>query len=277
MRTRLLAILLGAATPITAIAAPVATPPAAPVELHIDALGIVPPDFATVGIAATGVGDDAETARGMLDANKAAVAAILSDKGIDPATLQWTDQSAQQVTYMCMEDSLCTGDMGEMIPVGQIPPAALAAAKEIRIDATDSNYTEPGTDEYGVTRLKVWSVKSEGKIRLANPSIVPDLAATFGATSQWSGAPDYGFLDRAASHRAALAKGLAQARAEADGYAASIGYRVVRISRLSNRGAPFSATDIFTMLSKTEGPNKDASFMASEFAPVGVDFVLAPK
>jgi uncharacterized protein YggE len=127
-------------------------------------------------------------------------------------------------------------------------------------------------------RARLWVLASEGTVQVDDLTKLNDVGTALHASGRWSAsATRYEFVDRARSRKAALADGLKQARAQADAYAASIGYRVVRIRAMSNTGAPFSVTDIFTMLSRTEGPGKDNKFMQSEFAPVGIDFVLAPK
>ena len=281
MRTGLVAVMIAVAmAPATARAAPpVATTVGRQIELHIDALGIAPPDYAMVGVSANGVGDSEAAARAALDAQKGSVAATLaSAAGVAPASVAWEDAPASEVTVSCMPGSGCMTDIGEIVAAELVPAKILAEARLKKVDSTDLDPEPIGIDEYGSTRVRLWIARAEGTARVENPSAVPELVSIFSQNSQWSSkSVAYEFNDRTASHKAALTDGLAKARAEADAYAASIGYRVVRIARLSNRGAPFSVTDMLTLMTRMDGPGKDASFLAAEFAPVGVDFVLAPK
>lgn len=94
------------------------------------------------------------------------------------------------------------------------------------------------------------------------------------------GDPGYEAADLAPAQRAARADALRTARAQADGYAASLGLRVVRIVRVTER----VGMDMFTLfmsdpdLARRMQPNRvNNSPVVDIFMFVGVDFALAPR
>jgi uncharacterized protein YggE len=86
--------------------------------------------------------------------------------------------------------------------------------------------------------------------------------------------------DPVAASRKAREQAIAKAKAEADAYAATLGYRVVRMTRVSNSAPPFSLLDMWRLMNIVD-------FNASRFQPsyyagitpatVEIDFVIAPK
>jgi hypothetical protein len=93
-------------------------------------------------------------------------------------------------------------------------------------------------------------------------------------------APSYSLSDDRAARRTARNQALATVRADAEAYAASLGMRVVRIVRVTERGGAD-----FMSLMLGEAPHLQNLFERRErrdrrvatYAIVGVDFALAPQ
>lgn len=291
-----------AASAMTALPASAAPPVAASatVDLHIDAVGIAPPDFAVAPVTINGSGTSREAAEAQLAGRRDTLMKTLAGLGVVAGKVKLGAVTVTEEDLVCY-DTMCNGDDGVAIPVSEIPEEAFLAddaAYGATVSASDEAcpdcavaapvvippppiampMADPSAyagDSYGMRRAHLWIATTEGTVQVDDIARVADAGAAISAVGKWSASTTrYDFIDRAKARKSALADGLKQARAQADAYAASIGCRVVRIKGLSNTGAPFSVTDIFTMLSRTEGPGKDNKFMQSEFAPVGVDFVL---
>jgi uncharacterized protein YggE len=290
-----------AASAMTALPASAAPPVAASatVDLHIDAVGIAPPDFAVAPVTLNGSGTSREAAEGQLAGRRDTLMKTLAGLGVAAGKVKLGAVTVTEQDLVCY-DTMCNGDDGVAVPVSEIPEEAFL--DDFAYGATEAAFDEScpdcavavpvvvpppvavapadaasayAGDSYGMRRAHLWIATSEGTVQVDDLAKVADVGTAISAVGKWSASTTrYEFVDRTKARKAALADGLKQARAQADAYAASIGCRVVRIKGLSNTGAPFSVTDIFTMLSRTEGPGKDNKFMQSEFAPVGVDFVL---
>lgn len=89
--------------------------------------------------------------------------------------------------------------------------------------------------------------------------------------------PQFIYADEAKSRRDAAAQGMANARAEADAYAAAMGYKVVRVVGVSNAGSPLNSHDFLSMIAQIDRASRDWSMMSKMDVPVTVDFILAPN
>lgn len=290
-----------AACAMAALPASAAPPVAASttVDLHIDAIGMAVPDFAVAPVTVNGSGTTREAAEALLAERRDTMMKALAGLGVPADKVKLGSVKAVEVDLSCY-DTMCSGDDGIAVPVAEIPEGAFlkdvagAAASEAAADDSDREATvrvvssaspmvenlilSDVADPYDLRRAHMWVATSDGTVQVDDIARVTEVGAAVSANGRWSASTTtYEFIDRPKAHKAALADGLRRARAEADSYAASIGYRVLRIKGMTNTAAPFSVTDIFTMMSRTEGPGKDNKFMQSDFAPVGVDFVLVAK
>jgi uncharacterized protein YggE len=103
------------------------------------------------------------------------------------------------------------------------------------------------------------------------------------AGAETIGTPQYSAQDTAAARQGARRKAIAQARTDAETYAAALNMRVARILRVTER----TGTDMMTMmLSEMSGGGEAGMFKMFEGSSdgrvptmvfVGVDFVLAPR
>lgn len=121
---------------------------------------------------------------------------------------------------------------------------------------------------------------SDIEVVLSNPSRARAVAAAIGAAGIY-GIGDsivYALADDAAQQRAARAQAIANARANAEAYAASLNMRIVRVLRVTERAGLDFAALAFTQRSAArlvERPSNDP--IIRTFAVVGVDFVLAAR
>ena len=95
------------------------------------------------------------------------------------------------------------------------------------------------------------------------------------------GQPDLRLSDDTNARRAARAKAVARARADAEGYAAALNMRVVRIARITERaGFDFMSMmvgDISGGASRMRNMFENRGAMVPSVVFVGIDFVLAPR
>jgi len=105
---------------------------------------------------------------------------------------------------------------------------------------------------------------------------VQKVATDLGVRSM--GSPVLELKDDSTAHRAAIADAVAKARADADTYAAAIGYRVVRITQIANQMPSQRATDdgsnFLRMMADTQmGELHDVETSAV----VTISFIIAPR
>lgn len=296
---RLAGLLLAMPLAGAALAAPSA--PGQPVELHIDALGMALPDRVEIGVKLAKVAATREEALKAHAEAQAALIADLAKEGVAGNAVGFAAATVEEARVNCYSEYCTVSGMPEIsVERSKLPdslfekagegPAEMPA--ENAADAPDVALAEGvppppviipypvavASDAYGGESAKVWVARSAGHVELAPVAKYAAVTEAISAKATLNNSETrFLFDDRAKSHRAALTDGLKKARAEADAYAASIGYRVVRITGLSNRPAPFNLPDILTMMTRFDGPKKDPAFLSADFAPVAVDFVLAPK
>ena len=88
--------------------------------------------------------------------------------------------------------------------------------------------------------------------------------------------------DPKAAYGRAVQTALANARGEADAYAAAMGYRVVRVSGVSNAKPRLNLPDMFSMIGRAEargtpGADEMKKLAGSVIAGAQIDYVIAPK
>lgn len=287
---RLAGLLLAMPLAGAALAAPSA--PGQPVELHIDALGMALPDRVEIGVKLAKVAATREEALKAHAEAQAALIADLAKEGVAGNAVGFAAATVEEAKVNCYSEVCMVDGMPEVsVPRSELPDSLFDEAADAAMAMPDSAATEEAvadyaaypvaveaSDAYGSETAKVWVARSAGHVELAPVAKYAAVTEAIRAKATLNNSETrFLFDDRAKSHRTALADGLRKARAEADTYAASIGYRVVRITGLSNRPAPFNLPDILTMMTRFDGPKKDPAFLSADFAPVAVDFVLAPK
>lgn len=237
------------------------------IELHIEAVGHVAPDTAIVPIILVGTGKDDMAAAANLDAKGVALLERLRKLGITKEKVEFARDDDPRYAEVQAAEVVANDPAFEATR-----EAACAAAA-------------PSDLEFAAC------VSGQGAARTSTmvTIIVEDLTKLKGVTAL-GGANDYYpgtqmslfTRDPAASKAKAVSEALAAARAEADTYAAALGYRVVRVVRVSNAKPALNLPDIMGLIGgialrgRSEREEMRGAIGATT-AGAAMDFVIAPK
>ncbi len=247
------------------------------IELHIEATAQVPPDRAVVPITISGSGDTEVAARVELRKEEDNLMTALSAKGIDASRIkaEGADAGKDVVTVRASDaDAACAG-----------AAAAAATADAQEAAAAAPKKSKAAVREVDFSNCDALTTKTASKtllVTLDDPTKV-DLLQALGSSEGYPGArlrPVFTQSDPAAARKKARAEALAKANTEADAYAAALGYRVVRIVRVSNARPAISMFDMMAFFGNME--SRSSSFQPSWFGAtvvetVAIDFVMVPK
>lgn len=246
------------ALPLAVLALPLhAAPAPAAIEipLHIEATAAAVPDgmMAVVRIHARGASQEA--ARAALDSQRKAMEAALTQLGV-------ADSDRRKLPDITSIDM----SPGAMAAVDAAMEASCGKKKCKNVKF------EPPQD---------FTADEEWQVTLRQSDAMLYLQAQAG--EQFEVIPVDGggtfYADPAKARDGAVAKAIATARAEADRYAAALGYKVLRIERVSNTKPALNLPDIvstFAMMDKRA--TREAFFQqGSMTVGVAIDFVIAPK
>lgn len=270
MKSRALAALAA----LSILSAPVAVQAAKPAEvtLQIEATAQVAPDRAVVPITITGSGKTEAAARADLRKKEDLLAASLAEKGIDASRIkaEGAANGKDPVTMLADQEIACDGADAAAAAVDAAGP--LPRKRNAAVTVTD----EPNCGDTYKTASKTLQVA------LDDPTKVDQLQA-LGSGEGYPGArlrPVFSQSDPAAARKKARAEALAKANAEANAYADALGYRVVRIVRVSNARPAISMFDMMAFFGNME--SRSSSFQPSWFGAtvvetVAIDFVMVPK
>ena len=233
------------------------------VTLHIEANGIVPPDRVVLTVPFEAVGTTREAALAELRQNQESFVKQLTGSGIAAdriITEPPKDQNNGRASIAVYDAAMAAEDAAA--------PAAASAAR-------GRSVAKP-KPQVGVESDITVSLDDLSKL-----DVVQAAAAGPGVQAyRLYNSARFTTSDPAAAASKARDQAIAKARAEAEGYAASLGYRVVRMTRVSNSAPPFSLLDVWRMMNIVD-------FNATRFQPsyyagitpatVAIDFVIAPK
>lgn len=270
MKSRALASLAA----LSLMATPVAVQAAksGEIELHIEATAQIPPDRAVVPITITGSGETETVARADLRKNEDLLVAALAENGIDASRIKagGAANDKDPVTILADEESACAAADAAMAAAD----AAAPASKRGKAAARVTDYPSCGA-----------SFKTASKtllVTLDDPTKVDQLQ-TLGSGEGYPGArlrPVFSQSDPAAARKKARTEALAKANAEADAYAEALGYRVVRIVRVSNAKPSMNLPDMFSFIGNMEDRSarmQPSWFSATVTESVAVDYVIVTK
>ena len=234
-----------AAAPATA-QPPGATQPLAAGEvlLELGAIGTAtaPADLATLNIAFGGTGATEAAARADLDARFGRIVAAARRAGAPAAGITRRE-----------------------------PPPLLIAAVAPPPPPGEREMRAGPYQTYGYASVRITDMARVESIRAA-------LAAV--ETEHGDAAPVYSLTDSRAARQTARAQALAAVRADAEAYAASLGMRVARIVRVSERTGvgmlPYLLGDP-TIPRRLFSPGENHDPNVTILVLVGVDFALAPR
>jgi uncharacterized protein YggE len=256
------------------IAAPLAAQSLATGEmpLHIEALGRTAPDTAVVPINLVGKGKDQKAADADLKKKQSALFASLAKLGIAQGKVE-ISKDASPVNpvadvYACDAAAEMLADAPATEPVPMPPPPML------RTTSTG------GCPDPEVTASRMISVTLEDLTKLDAVTALIEPGDYYMLTQT-----RYFTRDPVAARARATGNAIANARAEADRYAAAMGYRVVRMTRVSNAKPELNWPDLATMFggfAAYEGNGSAAmqearALVSASYAGAQIDFVIAPK
>lgn len=250
----------------------------AEVELHIEATAQVAPDRAVVPLTITGSGETEAAARADLRKNEDLLLAALVKDGFDASRVKAAGAEAGKdgVTILpTEEDAACAAAAAATDATNAALDAAAPTRRKGKSAVTVVDYSD--------CTLAIHVTASKSLLVTLDDLTKVDLLQTLGSGEGYPGArlrPVFSQSDPAAARKKARADALAKANAEADAYADAMGYRVVRIVRVSNARPQMSMFDLIGFFANME--NKTATFQPSWFGAtvvetVAIDYVIAPK
>lgn len=250
-------VALGLALALVAVpAAAQAQAPLAPGEvlLELGSIGTatVPADLATLTAHVGGRGDTEAAARAEVDARYRRVIAAARQAGVPAAAITEGPRSqiADVRTFDAMEMPPPSG--GAAAPPPPPPPPSHFASRSAVVRVTD----------------------------LARVDAIGAALAAAAETEPGNAMPVYSLTDSRAARQAARTQALAAVRADAEAYAASLGMRVARIVRVSERTGVGLLPHLLgdpTLPRRLFGPGENRNPNVTVVVVVGVDFALAPR
>lgn len=257
MRKLVVAIWLAASSIAVAVPAaadsPVSLPPLAPGEvlLEVNAVGVAttPATSATITVHVSAEGESEEVAR------RGATAAVARVTAAARAGIAASDIETREVGLQAMYDT---------------------AYNSMEVDVMNAADSAAFVSSHMASSAIV--------VRTRNIARVAALVETLSALERVrSATPEYALDDDSEARRAARADAVRRARADAEGYAASMNMRVARVLRVTERaGTDFMSLMIDPanreVMAQIGGLNPEAqSAQIRTYAIVGLDYALAPR
>ena len=249
-------IMLAVGIPAQAQAASATTLSGKEVPLRIHAQASVMADEIAFTMPLEGTGETKEAAEAALAEQEAEAVAALVAAGLDSSRYSvsertFTDYGQDLSTAEAWDTQVAvdavSDEAGEAVPVETLAP----------IEASE----EPASGYWSATSSMTVTMSAEEAARTGIPG----------------SRPEFTFVDRAKTHREAVAQAMANARSEAEEYAAAMGHRVVRVAGVSNAGSPLSAHELISMIAKIDKRSNEWALIGSITAQVTVDYVIAPN
>ncbi len=258
-------VLLAAGSPALAAKNDAATE----VTLHIDADAAIPPDRAEIFIPLNGTGATEAEARQNLKTNQDSLTRELKATGLDGASITTSDMTK-------------VGDKSERAGIAEMTVADTVACDAARAKIRRG---QAGVEPDACTpSTPAFAFQSTMTVTISDLARLEALQAAASA----QGIPTYRFgngvhyltADPVAASKIARERAIAKARKEADDYAATLGYHVVRMVRLSNTSPAFSMGDLHKLTTYADmAPSRmtPSYFASATYVTVGLDFVIAPN
>ena len=269
--TSLSAIALMAAT-----ASPVAAQAANEVELHIEASAQVPPDRAVVPVTLIGRGKTEKAARDDVAARERDLAIQLAQAGIGQDKIK-PDPSSDKpaVAFEApVLDAACAAAQAETAADAAADAAATGAtvAEGKAIASAECGPSEPVAT---ARKTLLVDVGDASKVDLLKSAEIEGFDEGYGRLR-----PVYSQSNPVAARAKARDLALAKARADADAYAGAMGYRIVRMARVSNARPGISMHDLigfFATIEDRSSRMQPSWFASAVTESVSIDFVMVPK
>ncbi len=268
----MLAALSVLSVPLPALAKPVE------IELHIEATAQVPPDRAVVTVTVTGIGANDSEARRNLAASEAEMRSDFASMGIFSSKVKPAAVDKDGAALVAYGEEEAAG-------AGCAAAAARADAAAAAGDAASPKAAKPrkiNPADYGCPEPPI-TVNTTMLVEVSDQSLLPKLAenGTEARTGYTFGRrPVFMQTDPAAARKTARDQAIAKARDEAAAYAESLGYKVVRITRVSNARPSINLQDVVTFLVGLDDRSnrmQPSWFATTIVESVAIDFVIVPK
>lgn len=245
------------------------------IELHIEGLGDTPADTAVIPVQLTGRGDTAALAKADLAKKEKDFYAALAKLGIPRSKVEVAKED--EPSYAVIETA---------VPYECVPTTDPVS--------TDTAASDPIVARPVVTTVSPDCPKPQQRenlflfVTVEDLSKLPELSEFVGETYYTRSRGHFYARDQKAAYAAAVAEAIANARAEAETYAAAMGYRVVRMVRVGNAKPKINWPDLMMMfggiaMGMASGGGEVQSeydlraMAAGQWAGVTIDFVIAPK
>ncbi len=248
--------------PLALMAAPAqaAAPAPGEISLHIETTATAAPDAAMVIVRIEGQGASQDAARAALDAPRAEMNRALGDLGVT------------QKDRIKLPETVAINTIESVEAVATVPAAACAPKKCKSRKGQEPTVAPPQS---------VFDANEEWQIILRQPQAMIRLSAIEGENLRVTPVEGAGtfYADPAKAREDAIAKAITNAREEADRYAKALGYRVVRIERVSNAKPALNMPDIIgTFMMMDKRATRDAMLQQGTMTVgVAIDFAIAPK
>lgn len=261
MSPRFLAVLV--AMGLAGLAAPAPAKQAEPnVTLHIEASAQIAPDRVVLPLRLSTQGDSNAAAEAGLAKQEAEVRQQLAEFGINAARIKLDGD----VSFVTMAAVCPAGEAAVAQAAPSVPRRGKARA------AAQSEYCSPEAIEANKTMLV--EVDGSETVDRVLRSPLAEMAAGGRRSIIHSQS------DPVAARKKARGQAIAKARAEAEAYADALGYRVVRIERVSNARPAMNMNDLIAFIATMEDRSSRIQpgwFGATITETVAIDFVIAPK
>lgn len=272
MKSRLVSLIAATALVITPLAPAAAKAPTNEVTLHIEASASVEPDMVAIQVRVNGNGADVDAAKANLDVNEQLTRKALVESGVEPGKIT---RLAEEPEFEAMMDPACAAAAAATAAASEAASEAPRSKREsAKIDSSPA-YTEADCDtKVFANRTLVVELHDLSKME-AVAEIAPE------AYNPGRNQVRFGQTDPAAAHRKAREQALANAREQADAMADAMGYKVIRVVRVSNAPPPItmgSLMDFLVTIDSRQSLRTQPSWLAGTVTEhVAIDYVMVPK
>lgn len=250
------------------------------VALHIEADAAIPPDQAEMIVTLKGSGASAAEAQAALKTKQGDLAKGLAAAGLgsslvtsgDPVKVSDDDMDAEAAAGTAACDAMAAATDAADAPA---PTKRKGKRKSSTMDETKLGCVPeaPGFTYQAVSTIRITDLTQLDKAQGA--------ASPLGWSAyRYGQGVHYISSNPAAAAKAAREQAIAKARKDADDYATSLGYHVVRMTRVSNVSPPFSMGDLQKLTTYADmSPSRmtPSYFGSATYVSVGIDFVMAPN
>lgn len=250
------------------------------VALHIEADAAIPPDQAEMFVSLKGSGATAAEAQAALKAKQADLAKALAATGLgsslvttsDPVKVGGDDIAAETDARSAACDAMAAAADAADAPA----PTKRKGKHKGSVATVTAQACVPDAPAFAYEAVSTIKITDLSQLDKAQGAATPLGWSAY----RYGQGVHYITSNPAAAAKAARERAIAKARKDADDYAASLGYHVVRMTRVSNASPPFSMGDLQKLTTYADmSPSRmtPSYFGSATYVSVGIDFVIAPN